>query len=157
MTTLYGTRGANNFPVPQAVGGGVMNVQWSSYTFATNPTAADIVQFLVLPARSTVIGGWLYGADVDTGTDELDIDIGWAANGVEVADPDGFGNMGVLNGAAITNIKPEVGIWRPLAGVLLSTGPQFFTAETKIQGVVNVDAQAGGTGILTLVVHFVCL
>lgn len=157
MATLYGHRGADSFPVPQAVGGGILNVHWSTYTFLVNPTANDVIRFLTLPARSTVLGGWLYGADLDTGTDALDIDIGWAANGVEAADSDGFGNMAVLNGAAITNIKPEVGIWRPLGGVLFTTGPQFFTAETKIQGLVNAAANAGGTGKLTLQVNYVCL
>jgi hypothetical protein len=157
MATLYSNRGADSFPVPQPVGGGVMNVHWGTYTFAVNPTAADVVRFLTLPARSTVLGGWIYGPDLDTGTDALDIDIGWLANGVEAADPDGFGNMGVLNGAAITNLKPETGIYRPLGGVLYTTGPQFFTNETKIVGTVIAAAHTGGTGKLTLVVQYVSL
>lgn len=157
MATLYGNRGAANFPVPQAVGGGVLNVHWSTYNFLVNPTANDVVRMLTLPARSTVISGFLYGPDIDTGTDALDIDVGWQANGVEAADPDGFGNMGVLNGAAITNIKPETGIWRPLGGVLFTTGPQFFTNETNIVLTVIAAANAGGTGRLTLQVNYVCL
>jgi hypothetical protein len=160
MATLYAPRygtATQQLAVPQAVGGGILNVAWSTYNFTVNPTAADVVKMLKLPARSTVVGGFLYGPDIDTGTDALDIDVGWAANGVESADPDGFGNMGVLNGAAITNLKPETGIWRPLGGVLFTTGPQFFTAETDIQLAVIAAAQAGGTGRLTLVVHFVNL
>lgn len=157
MATLYAPRygnAVNQMAVPQAVGGGVCNVAWATYNFTVNPTAADIVKMLKLPARSTVLYGFLYGPDIDTGTDALDIDVGWAANGVEAADPDGFGNMAVLNGAAITNLKPETGIYRPLGGVLFSTGPQFFTNETDIQLVVNAPANAGGTGRLTLVVCF---
>jgi hypothetical protein len=158
MATLYspqyGTVAAPK-AVPQAVGGGVLNVNYATYNFLVNPTAADVVKMFKLPARSTVIGGYIYAPDLDTGSDALDIDVGWAANGTELADPDGFGNMGVLNGAAITNLKPETGIWRPLGGVLFTTGPQFFTNETDIQLVVIAPANAGGTGRLTLVVHFV--
>ncbi len=158
MATLYSERyGTPTSPkaVPQAVGGGVLNVHWATYNFLVNPTAADVVRMLKLPARSTVLGGYLYGPDIDTGTDALDIDVGWLANGVDAADPDGFGNMGVLNGAAITNLKPETGIYRPLGGVLFSTGPQFFANETDIVLTVIAPANAGGTGRLTLVVHFV--
>ncbi len=160
MATLYSPQygtATSPKPVPQAVGGGILNVAWATYNFTVNPTAADVVKMLKLPARSTVIGGYFYGPDLDTGTDALDIDVGWAANGVEAADPDGFSNSGVLNGAAITNLKPETGIYRPLGGVLFSTGPQFFTAETDIQLTVVAPANAGGTGRLTLVVHFVNL
>jgi hypothetical protein len=152
----YGTL-ASPKAVPQAVGGGVLNVQWSTYNFLVNPTAADRVFMLKLPARSTVIGGYFYGPDLDTGTDALDIDVGWLGNGVEAADPDGFSNSGVLNGAAITNLKPETGIYRPLGGVLFTTGPQFFANETDIVLTVVAPANAGGTGRLTLVVHFVNL
>jgi hypothetical protein len=158
MATVYSNRGADNFPVPQAVGGGVLNVHWAEYTYSTNLAAADVIRFLTLPARSTVIGGYLQGSDLDTNaTEELDIDIGWLANGVESADPDGFGNMGVLVGDAVTELKPEAGIYRPLGGVLFTTGPQFFTAETKIVGTVIADAATLTAGQLTLVVFYVCL
>jgi hypothetical protein len=157
MATVYSNRGADNFPVPQAVGGGVQNVHWGTYTYSTNLAAADVIRFLTLPARSTVLGGWIQGSDLDTGTEELDIDIGWLANGVEAADPDGFGNMGVLTGDAITELKPEAGIYRPLGGVLFATGPKFFTNETKIIGTVIADAATLTAGQLTLVVCYVCL
>lgn len=154
MATLTADRGAATFPKASTVGGGVMHFARGLYNFAANPTAADIIHFCRVPARATVFGGFLQGADIDTGTDALDIDIGWAANGVEAADPDGFGNMGVLNGAAITNLKPETGLWRPLGGVLFSTGPQFFTNETIITGTVIAAANAGGTGILHVCVYY---
>lgn len=154
MATLVSSRAAATFPKASTVGGGVLHIAYGTYTFAANPTANDVIHFCRVPPRATVVGGYIQGADIDTGTDALDIDIGWAANGVESADTDGFGNMGVLNGAAITNLKPETGIWRPLGGVLFTTGPQFFTNETIITGLVIAAANAGGTGILTCVVHY---
>jgi hypothetical protein len=158
MATLTAARAAANFPVGGFAGAGVLNVAYGSYTLAANPTAADIIKFCKVPAGATVIGGWLRGEDIDTGTEALDIDIGWAANGGTgvgaTADPDGFGNFGVITGDAVTELKPEVSIFLPLNGTLKS-GPVSFDAETSIQGVVNVAANAGGTGVLWLTVLYV--
>jgi hypothetical protein len=158
MATLTAARAAANFPVGGFAGAGVLNVAYGSYTLAANPTAADIIKFCKVPAGATVIGGWLRGEDIDTGTEALDIDIGWAANGGTgvgaTADPDGFGNFGVITGDAVTELKPEVSIFLPLNGTLKS-GPVSFDAETSIQAVVNVAANAGGTGVLWLTVLYV--
>lgn len=158
MATLTAARAAAAFPVGGFAGAGVVNAAWGKYTLAANPTAADIAQMCKLPAGATVIGGWVRGEDIDTGTAALDFDIGWAANGGSgvgaTADPDGFGNFGVLNGTAVTNYLPEGGIMVPLNGTL-NVGPVSFDAETMIQIVFNVAANAGGTGTLTVVVLYV--
>lgn len=122
---------------------------------AANPADGDIYQLVRLPAGATVVGGYLQAVDLDTGTEALDMDIGWAANGIEAADPDGFGNLGVLSGDAVTDIKPEAGLFYVLGGVLFSAGPQSFTNETIIQVEANVAANAGGTGKLWIVIHYV--
>lgn len=154
MATLSADRASATFPVASFAGAGVAMRAWGKYTLAANPTAADIVQFCRLPAGAVVTGGWFRGEDIDTGTEALDIDIGWAANGAEAADPDGFGNFGVSNGAAVTNFKPEASILWPLNGVLKS-GPVTFTKETIIQGVVNAAANAGGTGVIWVAIDYV--
>lgn len=154
MATLTATRASATFPVGKGTGQGNLRVAWGTYTTLVNPTAADIIQFCRVPAGSTVIGGWVQAKDLDTGTETLDIDIGWAANGTEVADADGFGNLGLWSGDVITDIRPEVGIYYPFGNVLFATGPQFFTAETIIQGTVNTTAATGGTGQITVVVLF---
>ncbi len=154
MATLTAARARANFPVGGHGFGNTVKVAWGTYTLAANPTAADIIEFCRLPMYATVIGGYLMGADIDTGTETLDIDIGWAGNGTDTADPDGFGNFGVLSGDVITELVPVAGIYRPLQGVLLTDGPKTFGAETIIQGVVNAAAAAGGTGVLTCVVHY---
>lgn len=155
MATLTAARAAANFPVAGHGFGGNLKVAWGSYDLAVNPSAADIIQFCRLPAFATVVGGVFYGADIDTGTEALDIDIGWADNGVDVADPDGFGNFGVITGDVVTGLMPVAGIWLPLQGVLLTAGPKTFGAnETIIQGVVNAPANAGGTGVVSLNVYY---
>lgn len=153
MATLTAARASATQPVYTPAGGGTLAVAWGKITLAANPTAGDILEFLRLPRGAVVVGGYLRGDDLDTGTEELDIDIGWAANGVESADPDGFGNLGTITGDAVTEWKPEVSIFMPLNGVL-KDGPISFTNETIVQGVVNTDAATGGTGDLWLCVHY---
>lgn len=117
------------------------------FTIATALAQNDIVQLVRLPAGATVIGGHLRATDIDTGTETLDIDIGWAANGVENADADGFGNLGVWTGDNNNTF--------PLAGELFASGPVKFTNETIIQLTCNAAAHAGGTGKVWVVVEFV--
>lgn len=156
MATLTAARAASTFPGPSLpIGAGILCCAFGTYNIAANPTAADIIQFCKVPANVYVVGGVLYGADIDTGTEALDIDVGWAANGAEAADPDGFGNFGVLSGDVITELKPVAGIWNPFQGVLLTAGPQLFTRETMIQAVINAPANAGGTGQLSVNVYYV--
>lgn len=154
MATLTSTRASATLPVAGHGFGGNMKVAYGTYTLAANPTAADIIRFCRVPKGATVLCGWLMGADIDTGTETFDIDIGWEANGDEVADPDGFGNFGVLSGDVITELKPIAGILNPLQGVLLTAGPKTFNAETIISGTVIATAAAGGTGALTVIVMY---
>lgn len=158
MATLISTRAASGFPVFKPQGSGTMGVAWGSYTLAANPTAADVIQFCRVPKNATVLFGFIYGADIDTGTEALDMDIGWEANGVDAADPDGFGNLGVITGDVFATgnlVGPVAGIMYPFQGVLLTAGPKTFSEETILSAVVNAPANAGGTGILTMVAHYV--
>src|SRR5436190_12624209 len=124
MTTLTADRAASTFPTFQPMGAGALAVAWGAYTLTANPTAADIVKLCKVPAGAVVIGGWFRGEDIDTGTEALDIDIGWAANGgtttPDAADPDGFGNFGTIDGDAVSQVKPEVSILYQLNGTLKS-------------------------------------
>lgn len=155
MATLSAARAAASLPVYKGIGGGQLCAAYGVYEIAANPTAADIIQMCRLPAGAVVLGGWLYGDDIDTGTEALDIDIGWAANGVDAADPDGFGNFGVMDGDVISQLKPVAGLIYPFQGVLLADGPKTFSVETIIQLVVNAPANAGGTGTVSIVVHYI--
>lgn len=152
--TLTATRAASTFPVAKPVGAGILCVAYGTYNVAANVEDGDIFEMCRVPAGATVIGGYLQADDLDTGIETLDLDIGWAANGDEIADPDGFGNLGVLTGDVSVHL-PVAGIYVPLAGVLQTAGPKTFNAETLIQVEANAAAATGGTGYMTLVVHYV--
>lgn len=156
MATLTGARAASTFPVPSLASmQGVLQVAWGIYNLAANPSQNDVIEFCKVPAGATVIGGFLQGADIDTGTEAFDLDIGWASNGTDNADTDGFGNFGVMDGDAVAQFRPVAGIYYPFVNIIQDAGYKTFAAETKIIGTVNAAANAGGTGVLKVVVFFV--
>lgn len=152
--TLTATRAATGFPVAGEGLAGSMMVATGTYELAENVEDGDIFEMCKVPANAVVVGGWIMGDDLDTGTETLDMDAGWASNGTDVADPDGFGNLGVWTGDAITGLKPVAGIYYPLQGVLFADGPKKFSAETTIQIEANAAAATGGTGTLSIVVLY---
>jgi hypothetical protein len=152
--TLTSTRAATGFPVGGLGLASQLCVATGTYELAENVEDGDIFEMCKLPPNAVVVGGMIYGDDLDTGIETLDMDIGWAANGTEAADPDGFGNLGVWTGDAITDWKPVAGIMYPFQGVLLTTGPQKFSATTTVQIEANAAAATGGTGTVSVVVYF---
>lgn len=154
MATVSSTRASAALPVFKGDGSGDLCVAWGTYTHATNLAAATVIEYCRVPKGATIVGGYWCATDLDTnGTEELDIDLGYATNGVDVADTDAFGNLGVLTGDASVHLT-VAGIWVPLQGVLISAGPLTVNAETTISALVNVDAATGGTGQSTMVVYY---
>ena len=152
--TLTAARAAASFPVFQSHESGSVCAAWGSYDISANVEDGDIFEMCKIPAGATIIGGWIYADDLDTGTEALDLDVGWAANGVESADSDGLGNLGTLTGDAVTGIKPEVGTSMPLGGKLLTAGPQKFTKRTTIQIEANTPANTFAAGTISLIVYY---
>lgn len=155
MATLTGPHAAATYPVGSPGPANLLHVAWGYYNLATNPTQNDVIRFCKLPAGAIVIDGWFIGADIDTGTEALDIDIGWEANGTDAADTDGFGNFGVLDGDTVAQLKPVAGIRYPFANIVQDNAFKKFAAETYVSGIVNAAANAGGTGYLKVIVYYV--
>lgn len=153
--TLAGTRAVTTVPLGGA--GPAMNVKAAHGTVTIDASTedGDIFQVLYVPAGATIIGGWILAGDGETGIEGLDIDIGWAANGVDAADPDGFGNLGVWTGGVGHGGSSEAGNHLLLGGVLTSVGPKTFTVDTLIQLETNVAAGTGAAMEVTVVVLYV--
>lgn len=155
MATLTATRGDANFPVAAGGMAGNKKVAYGTYRFTANPAATTIVEFCRLPRGAVVLDGRYKGAPIDASGGAFDMDIGWANNGVDASDTDGFGNFGVLGQLPITNFRPEVGIDVPFGGILYTTGPQAFAAETKIIGTVNASCTTFASGTVTVMVEYI--
>ena len=159
--TLTAARAASNFPAFKANGGGIVCAAYGSYTIAAAVEDGDIFEMCKVPAGAVLLGGNLYSDDLDTGTEALDMDIGWAANGgsgtYDEADPDGLGNLGVWTGDAFAtgNVANVAGINYPLAGKFLEGELPTFTRETTIQIEANAAAAGGHVGTMSVVVYYV--
>lgn len=154
MATFTAARAASTFPVT-AVTGGVLNVAWGTIEVAANPVAADIYEMCRIPAGAVVVGGRIWSDDLDTNaTETLDLDIGWLANGVESADPDGFGNLGVFTTDTVAGVKPESGYNFAFGGKLITDGPQSFTNETVIAVTTVATAATFAAGTLSVRVDY---
>jgi hypothetical protein len=155
MATTTGTRAAASFP---AMTGGAANllVAWGSQAWSAEQAAADIWVACKVPAGATVIGGYLQCTDMDTdATETIDIDVGYAANGDVVADPDAFGNFGVQTGDVSVH-QPVAGVYLPFHGALASGGPITLTRDTDITVTFIDDAATFTAGRSNLVVYYVC-
>lgn len=152
-------------PVGHGLAGNV-KAWFGKYTYASAPSANDLFSICKLPKNSLVLWGFIATDDIDTGTEALDIDVGFTANGggsatlttadgttwtnaAASADAAGFVNGGVFTGDAITDLAPAGTNWRPF---IFGTGPKFFSEETQVQGKIIAAANAGGTGTV-----YVCL
>jgi hypothetical protein len=161
MATVTSTQAADSFPTFKPSGAGLVCAAWGTYEVASNLAAATVIEMCKVPAGAVVIGGEFYADDLDTGTEELDWDIGWFANGAEAADTDGLGNMGVLTGDvfAAGNLAAEAGLCYNLASTigskLRTEGPLKFTRETTFGFTVNTDAATGGTGTVSLIIYYI--
>ena len=157
--TLVSVQGVAGYPVYGRGQAGNLKTAYGTYAVAANVEDGDIFQLCRIPAGATVIGGRFYADDLDTGAtaETLDMDVGWAANGVDAADPDGLLNAGTLTGDAVTGVKPETGTSMPFGGVLILSGKKTFSEETVIQVEVNTGvSDAGGfsAGTIGVMVHY---
>ena len=152
--TLAATRSAITHPIGGSGNAYGVQAAYGTITIDASSEDGDIWQMVRLPGGSTVIGGWVMAGDGDTGIEALDIDLGWAANGDDAADPDGLGNFGVWTGDAGDGGTIEPGNWLGLAGVLLSAGPKTFAVDTLIQLETNTAAATGAAMEVTVVVLY---
>ncbi len=152
------TRSATTVPVFKPSGSGLLAVAHGTITEVTSTADGDIFQMVRVPAGACIVDGFVRAQNLDIGAVALDMDIGWAANGVEAASTAGLGNFGVWNGDILTvsDITPRDGesavthgvqrviraittYYHRLAGDL-ELGPVCFTNETLIQIESNVAA-----------------
>jgi len=159
--TLTAARANAGFPTYAPQGEGAVAAAWGEYNIAAAVEDGDIFEMCKVPAGAVIIGGYLIGADIDTGTETLDMDLGWAANGGsgtwDAADPDGLGNLGVLTGDvfAAGNISNVAGLLYPLNFTTAAGRMPRFTKETTIQIEANAAGNAGHTGYVTVVVYYI--
>src|SRR3990167_7488830 len=169
--TLTGARAAAAVVAAKNSGTGLVHAAWGTYSIASTAwEAGDIFQVCKVPAGGLVIGGMYHLADVDTGTEAADMDLGWADNGgasetftgsdgttytnmydgsAAVA---GFVNSGVLTGDVVTDLLAAGNNLRPFP---MTNGPVYFSRETTIQAQVIAIQATGAAGVMHVVAYYV--
>jgi hypothetical protein len=135
------------------------------YDIAANVEDGDIFEMVKVPAGFLLVGGHLAAADLDTGTEALDLDLGWAANGTasaatlalpwgesyadsgNAASATGIINGAVFSGDGVTDVFAAGVNWRP---IILPTA-LWFAAPTMIQVEANAAAATFAAGRLSVV------
>lgn len=153
--TLTGLRAKSNIQPASHGYGSAMYGVWGHYTIAADTEDGDVFEMCWTPDGFLCLGGWFSAGDLDTGTEAIDIDLGWAANGTSSqesfvtpwgqtftdsgysASATGLVNSGVLTGDPITDLMASGLNFRP---IVLPT-PLWFYKSTKIQ--LEANAAAG--------------
>ena len=141
-------------PIYQPVGAGLVCRGFGTLAIAAAFEVGDIMQMYRLPKNAVVFDGMMYGGDLDDGTEALELDCGWAANGTESLDADGFGDLGVITGDAITGLRAAASIYYPLQKTIFTDGPKSFSAETVIQITAVAASHGGHTGTINLIILY---
>lgn len=132
-------------PRPGAGMAGNLKVMYGSIEVLTNWTDLDTVNFFTCPKGFTPLFGRLVGDNIDTGTEELEIDIGISGDTTKYLD------SGVLaTGDAIANEKITLGVSIPLQEEFMTVKPTAFTSDTDIIATIKVNAATFTAGTLTL-------
>lgn len=156
--TLSTTRAGSTFPA-HASPGGSCDAAYGTYEIAAAVETGDIFNMCVLPAGARLLSGMFYGDDIDTGTEALDMDIGWAANGgsgtYDTVDTDGLGNLGTLTGDAFAagNLSVVAALIYPFQNLIVEL--PIFTKRTTLTIYANTASNAGHVGTVSMVAFYV--
>lgn len=151
--TVAAAQAATGNPVHGHGFAGNVKVAYGTYNIGAVTADGDIIQMCRTPAGAVIIDVAIYGQDIDTGTEAWAFSAGYAANGVETADPDAWGAFVAVTGDGIGNSTAGVRLFG--GGVLASGGPKALSAETLHQLEVDTAANAGGTGRVTMLVYYI--
>ena len=134
---------------------GTLKRQYFFYEIAANVEDGDIFELGYIPGNVLVTGGHIATDDLDTGTEAMDVDVGWAAagsatdtwtdpasgitytNSAASASPAGFCNAGVLTGDGTPEVYQAGVNYRAFVLPI----PLWFSAKTMVQ--LEANAAAG--------------
>lgn len=154
FTRTFGTADNVGVSPPQA---GVALTFYRIVDITTIAVATNTVDVGYLPKGAIPTGGYFSCADLDTGTEALDMDLGITANGVDSADPDFFMNGGVFTGDAPDDVD-TTGAFTNFSNVREFRGPFPVTqlgARTLVQMITNTAANATGTGKFVVKIDYI--
>lgn len=151
------TYGGLNDAASAIASGSALQVLYRIIDITTIAVGTNTCDIGYLPKGAIVVGGCFTAADLDTGTEALDMDLGITANGVDSADPDFFMNGGIFTGDAADDVD-TTGAFTNYANRRDFGGPFPVTqlgAKTLVQLITNVAANATGTGKCVIRIDYI--
>jgi hypothetical protein len=154
---------------PTAGLAGTLKRQYFSYEIGAAVEDGDIFELGYLPKGCFVVGGCIAADDIDTGTETLDLDVGWAANGGgaatfydsntgltltnsgENASVAGFCNGGVFTGDGTAEVYNAGVNYR----ALVFPTPLYFSERTLVQVEANAASHGGHTGTFGVYIDYI--
>lgn len=125
--------------------GGAVQFAYDEYSLTADLAANDVIKLMKLPAGARVLDVVVNSADLDSGATG-EIKVGWAANGVDAADDDGFITALDIHTAAAAKAMSSL---QAAAGYF-----KKFTVETQVEIVISGDTNAT-SGKIMLGVQYV--
>ena len=127
--TVSSAQVATGKPVAGHGFAGNLKVAYGTYNIGSAVAQNDVIQMCRTPKGGVVRGVAISGQDIDTGSEALDFDAGYAANGVDAADTDAWGVFVNVTGDGIGNDTAGVRLFGN--GVLASGGPKTASSSSS--------------------------
>lgn len=135
-------------PAPGVGASGSLKCLYGTYTFTSITIINDTVKLFTIPKGFVPMSGMLVGADLDTGAEALELDVG------VTGDLTKYLNSGVITGdAGEPDEKLSAGIFLPLQEELMTVKPTAATADISCLLTVTAAAAATGTGVVTVYMY----
>ncbi len=106
--TVASAQVASGKPVAGHGFAGNLKVAYGTYNIGSAVAQNDVIQMCRTPKGAVILDVAIFGQDIDTGTEALDFDAGYAANGVDAADTDAWGVFVNVTGDGIGNDTASV-------------------------------------------------
>jgi hypothetical protein len=154
MTTYRSTTAAADYPCDHGRGGHQVLCSYGTYTVTSALVKDDVYLMSKLPPKAIVLSGMLYGTDIDTGTETLEMDIGKYDSTGAVVTADYYHNSGVIDGDSLEHAGNIAWICEHMNALNAPLTPSS-TAETYVGVKITAAANATGTGTFTTVINYI--
>ena len=155
MATSTATRAAATFPV-QPVRRPVLCAAWGTSKARPIPSRLDVYEMCRIPKGAVVVGGWTWPTTSTPTPPKRSISTSAGSPTAPMAaDPDGFGNLGVMGTDTVAGIKPEAGYNFPFGGKADHRRTEGLSARNRRHRHVRGDGGDFAAGTLSVVVNYV--
>jgi hypothetical protein len=151
------TYAASTVPLAGQGDAGVVRAAFGIYEISGAMAINSTIDMCHLPKDAIILGGYLTGDDLDTGTEAMELDVGLRTKGTlygdTSVDADALLNSGVLTGDALNDHSPGAKVLVHFQGDACIV-PKKLTVDSTVMITFTAAAAGGGTGTIAVVVYY---